>query len=490
VTNWVPLRDSQLETLESEVLQNDIKILLNPEQAWHYSVIPEKVESGILHLMVDEEKNTSALQTELEIILGKKVELKAKETKKIQSLLLSYYPKAISSEGDRLEPNKYSLPVEGNNFLEALVREAKDLSSSDIHIETYSEKCRIRFRVDGLLIDRHQLNRKEYPSLINKVKIAASCDIAEKRMPQDGRIRYQLNGKQLDIRVSILPTMYGEKIVLRLLGSDAAHLEIGKLGFNEKEMDRYQKAIKKPNGIILISGPTGSGKTTTLYATLKALNKPSNNILTIEDPIEYTLEGVNQVQLREDIGLGYPEALKTFLRQDPDVIMLGEIRDPLTAQMAIRAALTGHLVLSTIHTNSAWGTVSRLVDMGVAPYLLAGTLNLSVAQRLLRQLCNHCKQEIKTDLKLVPLEYRSKITEMQYVAKGCEACFYFGYKGRKAIYEVLNIDKNLVDYIKQGRTEIGEYLKLNQIDTLTQNAIRVFNEGETSLEEIYPYLLY
>jgi type IV pilus assembly protein PilB len=248
-------------------------------------------------------------------------------------------------------------------------------------------------------------------------------------------------------------------------------------------------AIKKPNGIILISGPTGSGKTTTLYATLKLLNKPTNNILTIEDPIEYTLDGVNQVQLKEEIGLTYTEALRSFLRQDPDIIMLGEIRDAQTAQMAMRAALTGHLVLSTIHTNSAWGTISRLVDMGIPAYLLSSTLNLSVAQRLIRTLCPHCKKQVEFDKNEFPENYRNFKIQTHYKTGGCQQCYYTGFKGRKAIYEVINITKELTDEIKKSSTSIDEYLKRNKIAKLAENALKLFMDGQTTVEEIYPYLI-
>lgn len=476
--------------METVQLNNELKNLITIDQAWHYGIVPFKQENNTLHAYVSEKKNTSDLQNELEIILGKKVLLKSETAEELEQLLLRNYPK--SANGGRLDATlneTYRLNVNDNNFLETLVKEAQDLHSSDIHIETYSEKCRIRFRVDGVLIDRHKLNKAEYPTLINKIKIAAACDIAEKRMPQDGRIRFKFNNNNLDIRVSILPTLYGEKIVLRLLGSDASHINIEKLGFSKEELARYELAVKKPNGIILISGPTGSGKTTTLYATLKVINKPTNNILTIEDPIEYTLDGVNQVQLKEDIGLGYTEALRTFLRQDPDIIMLGEIRDAQTAQMAIRAALTGHLVLSTIHTNSAWGTISRLVDMGVAPYLLSSTMNLSVAQRLIRLLCPHCKKKVELDKKELPENYRNMNVTHHYIAAGCQQCYYTGYKGRKAIYEVINITKELAEHIKQSATNVDDYLKVNKIDKLPENAIKLFTLGDTSLEEIYPYLL-
>jgi general secretion pathway protein E/type IV pilus assembly protein PilB len=471
-----------------ELLNNELKNTITVEQAWHYKIIPMSFDNNVLHVATDETFFSNSFLLELEVILGKKIKAETKETEVIHKLLQSFYPKANGSN-DSASPATLKLNVHAENFLESLVKEAKNLNSSDIHIETYGDKNRIRFRVNGQLIDRHKLNKTEYPTLINKIKIAASCDIAEKRLPQDGRIRYVVNSNKLDIRVSILPTLYGEKIVLRLLGSDASHIEIEKLGFNENEMDRYKLAIQKPNGIILISGPTGSGKTTTLYATLKKLNKPTSNILTIEDPIEYTLDGVNQVQLKEDIGLSYTEALRTFLRQDPDIIMLGEIRDAQTAQMAIRAALTGHLVLSTIHTNSAWGTISRLIDMNIPGYLLANTLNLSVAQRLIRTLCPHCKFQKKLNIEELPKRYQSLNLNSQFCAKGCNHCFYTGYKERKAIYEVINITQELGEEIKNNTTNIDDYCKDQKITKLADNALNLFIKGETSLDEIYPYLI-
>jgi len=474
--------------MELPLINSELKNLITIEQAWYYNVIPFKQHQGTLQLLTTEEKINAELETELEIILGKKVSLQKENSAIVEKLLQSLYPKG--QQPTLQEPtSNFRINVNDNNFLETLVKEAKSLHSSDIHIETYGEKCRIRFRVDGVLIDRHKLNKAEYPTLINKIKIAASCDIAEKRMPQDGRIRFKINNSNLDIRASILPTLYGEKIVLRLLGSDASHINIEKLGFSKEELERYELAVKKPNGIILISGPTGSGKTTTLYATLKVINKPTNNILTIEDPIEYTLDGVNQVQLKEDIGLTYTEALRTFLRQDPDVIMLGEIRDAQTAQMAIRAALTGHLVLSTIHTNSAWGTISRLVDMGIPPYLLSSTMNLSVAQRLIRVLCADCKKEHDLNAEELPHNYRNLQVKKHFTAVGCQSCYYTGYKGRKAIYEVINITKELAEQIKNNATSIDEYLKTNKISKLSENALALFIEGQTSLEEIYPFLI-
>jgi type IV pilus assembly protein PilB len=476
--------------MESNKISDELKNQITIDQAWYYQIVPFSNENGVIQFLVDKQKRNPDLEHELEVVLGKKINLREEEGSRLEQILLSNYPRIQNNEQrNSARDAVYRLNVNDSNFLETLVKEARDLRSSDIHVESYSEKCRIRYRVDGILIDRHKLNKQEYPTLINKIKIAASCDIAEKRMPQDGRVRFKFNNSNLDIRVSILPTLYGEKIVLRLLGSDASHIRIEKLGLGSEELQRYELAIKKPNGIILISGPTGSGKTTTLYATLKVLNKPTNNILTIEDPIEYTLDGINQVQLKEEIGLNYSAALRTFLRQDPDIIMLGEIRDAETAQMAIRAALTGHLVLSTIHTNSAWGTVSRLVDMGIAPYLLASVLNLSVAQRLIRTLCPNCKKERSFDKSELPPKYRNINISHCYLPVGCQQCYYTGYNGRKAIYEVINFTKELGELVKHNATDIDEYLKINKIDKLSENALKLFVTGNTSLEEIYPYLI-
>ena len=474
-------------TNDSSLLSPDVKHLLTIDQAWTYKIIPEQIVENIFYLFIDEQQLIEDIKTELEIVFGMNILLNPISSDLIEKYLNLNYPntKQILNEVANLQLN-----VNESNFLESLVNEAKNLRSSDIHIETYEDKCRIRFRVDGVLIERHKINKVEYPTLINKIKISAKCDIAEKRLPQDGRIRYNVNNMKIDIRVSILPTLHGEKVVLRLLGNDTSNLDILKLGFNDDELKKYLLAIQKKHGIILISGPTGSGKTTTLYTTLKLLNKTKSNILTIEDPIEYTLEGINQVQLKESIGLNYSEALRTFLRQDPDIIMLGEIRDVDTAQMAIRAALTGHLVLSTIHTNSAWGTLSRLIDMGVPSYLLANTINLSVAQRLVRILCPNCKEQKTFEVKELPKQYQDLKIASQYKSIGCKSCYFTGFKGRKAVYEVISIDDELAEFVKEKKNNITDYCKLNNISTLANNLLTLFINGETSLEEIYPYLIH
>ncbi|MBB2143997.1 type II/IV secretion system protein [Pedobacter sp. LMG 31464] len=452
-----------------------------------YRVIPKAINNDIYELYCDQNIAQHLLVDELTIILGKKICLDVIDIIELDRLLSTYY--FLDSKNEKSHEQK-ALAV-GEDFLNTLINEAKSLKSSDIHIETYEQKCRIRIRIDGMMVERYLVAKSDYPALINKVKILANLDIAEKRLPQDGRIHHRQNkNSAFDIRVSVLPTLHGEKVVLRLLNNSSVGVELDVLGLSPADLNNYLQGVKQPNGIILISGPTGSGKTTTLYATLKLLNKATRNILTIEDPIEYTLEGINQVQLKESIGLSFASALRTFLRQDPDVIMVGEIRDPETANMAIRAALTGHLVLSTIHTNSAWGTVSRLIDMGIPSFLVANTLNTSVAQRLLRMLCPACKAETSFDETTYPSQFSAPFkVAKQFVPNGCAHCFHTGYKGRKAVYEVIPIDRELAYAIKQGNMEISEQLKTKHISTLGENAFELFASGETSLEEVFPLLL-
>lgn len=471
---------------EEHLFTTEILQLLKPEQAWHYLAIPKAAKNGTIEFYISKNAPVDDAKNELEIILDKQIVLHTEDDTVIQKLLGKHYRKAAQVN---LESAQKVFNLKSTEFLKTLVSEAKNLGSSDIHVEIYEEKCRVRLRIDGNLIERMIIDKNDYPALINMIKIQANLDISEKRLPQDGRIFFNDGVNKFDIRVSSLPTLYGEKIVLRLLNNDSANIDIYELGFEKNELDNYLEGIKKPHGIVLISGPTGSGKTTTLYATLKILNKEKTNVVTVEDPVEYTLKGVNQVQVKESIGLTFASALRTFLRQDPDVIMLGEIRDGETAQMAIRAALTGHLVLSTIHTNSAWGTVSRLIDMGIPSFLLANTLNTTVAQRLVRLLCPDCKKEEDFDTKLLPKHFAPPLLpKKNFVAKGCQYCYYTGYKGRKAIYEIISIDNELAEHIKENKLKIDALLKARNIRSLSDNAFELFVKGETSLEEIYSLL--
>ncbi len=454
--------------------------LISSEQAYHYNIVPVASENNTLTFKSD--TPSEALKRELNVIFGREIKLLPDSSENINLYLTNNFRK---NKTTKVEDLQYS-----NDFLEKILLSAKDIGSSDIHFEPYEHKCRVRFRLDGKLKEHFIINLSEYPVIVNKLKIKAGLDISEKRLPQDGRITIKTNSGEFDIRVSSLPTLHGEKIVLRLLSKDANHIELSDLGFTKKELSIYKESIKKPNGIVLISGPTGSGKTTTLYATLKLLNNDITNILTIEDPIEYTLEGINQVQLRENIGLDFSSALRTFLRQDPDIIMVGEIRDVKTANMAIRAALTGHLVLSTIHTNSAWATISRLIDMGIPAFLIASTLNVSVAQRLVRKLCNTCKKEDVVNPTIFPQNFVSpKDLTHHFVAVGCPKCYHTGYSGRKAIYEIVPITKALTPSIKNNVLEIDTYMEEQNIKTLKLNAIELVKQGITSIEEVYALLI-
>lgn len=476
-------------TEQAELLNPPVELqqLITAEMAWRYRIIPHKNENDQLHFLCDKIVCNKEIEEELEALLGKRIHLISIDSLKINKFLTSIYRK---DEVTNRKSATIKTSSESEDFLDRLISEARNIRSSDIHLEPFEEYSRVRFRIDGHLVERYRLNKGDYPALVNRIKIRSNLDIAEKRLPQDGRIFFKSDGNHFDIRVSLLPTLHGEKIVLRLLSRDTTQIDLESLGFSREQLEIYLEEVKKNQGIILISGPTGSGKTTTLYASLKILNKENNNVLTIEDPIEYTLEGINQVQLKESIGLTFSSALRTFLRQDPDIIMLGEIRDGETAQMAIRAALTGHMVLSTIHTNSAWGTISRLIDMGVPPFLVAGTLNMSLAQRLVRLLCPHCKAPLAFDPKTLPRTFHPSVKpEIQFEPVGCELCYYTGYKGRKAVYEVIPIDTELEDNIRNDHQKAQETLEKKKIKTLAFQSFELFAEGLTSLSEIYPILM-
>ncbi len=466
--------------------QNPFKIpthlqqCISADQAFHYRIVPVGRDERGLRLKTDSESLQELLK-ELHIVLEPQISLETCGTEELQQYLTTNYRQQREKETSQLG---YT-----NDFLERMLLEAKAIGSSDIHFEPYENRCRVRLRLDGKLLEYYTVPLQDYPTMVNKIKIRANLDIAEKRLPQDGRITINSNDEEFDIRVSSLPTLHGEKLVLRILSRDTGTVNLDELGMAELELKRYHEGVRKPNGIVLISGPTGSGKTTTLYATLKQLNDGVSNILTIEDPIEYTLEGINQVQLKENIGLDFASSLRTFLRQDPDIIMVGEIRDVKTANMAIRAALTGHLVLSTIHTNSAWGTISRLIDMGVPAFLIASTLNMSVAQRLVRKLCNHCKEKMVVEKDILPSNFSvPKSLSHHFVAKGCNACHHTGYSGRKAIYEILPVGKDLEVSIKNNELQIDGFLRENNIPTLKNNAIDLVEKGITSIEEVYALL--
>ena len=463
-------------------IPTDILQLISAEQAYHYRVIPYKKEGETICFKTDQ-YSLDDLKSELQIVLGKLINIERVSKDEIALYLQKNYRKRERS----LSSTSLSY---SDDFLLNIIYEAKEIGSSDLHFEAFEKKHRVRFRIDGRLIEKYMISSDDYPKIVNRIKIMAGLDISEKRLPQDGRINLSTETEDFDIRVSSLPTLHGEKLVLRILAKNNLTVQLENLGFTQEELEVYKNSVRKPNGIVLISGPTGSGKTTTLYATLKLLNKKNTNILTIEDPIEYTLEGVNQVQLRENIGLDFASTLRTFLRQDPDIIMVGEIRDVDTANMAIRAALTGHLVLSTIHTNSAWATISRLIDMGIPPFLIASTLNVSVAQRLVRKLCDSCKEQEELTPQMLPKGYLvPSDLKTHHKAVGCSKCYQTGYKGRKAIYEIIPIHKELVEKIQEKELDVTEYLLENKIHTLQFNALDLVAKGVTSIDEVYPLLV-
>lgn len=460
-------------TVRAEALQS-----FTADEAGHYRLLPSRFdEDGRLHCYGEEGRDYRETVHEIGIVFGTTIVVERIPPDELVRQLTAHY-----RQGGR---NTAAEVIEDVGLL---IDEAYRMRASDIHLEPAEHRCRVRFRIDGLLIERHVIRKASYTALVNRIKILSNLDISEKRLPQDGRIIHERDGVRFDIRTSILPTIYGEKIVLRLLTMNNRHLTLSELGLDERQYRDYVEAVSRPHGMILISGPTGSGKSTTLYATLELLNRGDNNILTIEDPVEYTLEGVNQVQLKEEIGLDFPMALRTFLRQDPDIIMLGEIRDETTAEMAVRSSLTGHLLLSTLHTNSAWGCITRLADMGIHPYLLSETLVACIAQRLVRTLCPHCKRATEPDAALARSLGLPENRDRTYTSAGCEQCYYTGYIGRKAVYEVIPLKGEFLQAAKERRNDVSDLLKESGIKTLRDAAVSLYLTGQTALEDILPLL--
>ena len=375
-------------------------------------------------------------------------------------------------------------------LVNAILTDAIKKNASDIHIEPYEKSFRARFRIDGVLYEIMKPPPKLKNAITSRLKIMANLDIAERRLPQDGRIKLKLgSNREMDFRVNVLPTLFGEKVVLRLLDKSNLQLDMTKLGFDAKQMSDFKEAIEKPHGMVLVTGPTGSGKTTTLYSALAELNKPDINISTAEDPVEFNLAGINQAQMHEEIGLTFAAALRAFLRQDPDVIMLGEIRDYETAEIAIKASLTGHLVLSTLHTNDAPSTVNRLLNMGVEPFLVASSINLILAQRLARKICTNCVKEVEVNPEVL-MKVGISATEATQVklkqGSGCDRCSNTGYKGRIALYEVMPMTEELKELVLNGASaaEIKRTMLKCGINTLRASGLVMVRNGITTVEEV------
>ncbi len=405
------------------------------------------------------------------------------------SLELASEEEAIDLEG--LEQAAEEAPI--IKLVNLILSSALKRGASDIHIEPYEKEFRVRYRIDGMLYNIMNPPLKLKDAITSRIKIMAKLDISEKRLPQDGRIKVKMKNegkvKDLDFRVSVLPTLYGEKVVLRLLDKDNLMLDMTRLGFEPESLKKFESAILKPYGMVLVTGPTGSGKTNTLYSSIAQLNKIDTNVMTAEDPVEFNVPGINQVQMKEQIGLNFAAALRAFLRQDPNIILVGEIRDFETAEIAIKAALTGHLVLSTLHTNDAPSTISRLMNMGIEPFLVATSVHLICAQRLIRRVCKDCKEEVSTPPQTLieagfsPTEAKKVTT---YRGKGCPTCNGTGYKGRVGLYEVMEINDEVRELVLIGASSLE--LKKKAVEhgmvTLRASGLQKLRDGITTLEEV------
>ncbi|MBC6414432.1 MAG: type II/IV secretion system protein [Chromatiales bacterium] len=373
-------------------------------------------------------------------------------------------------------------------FVEAMLRQALSYNASDIHIERYETSNRLRYRLDGVLqeVESDEFMQDNYIGIVSRIKLLAGSDIAEHRLPQDGRFSFDHDNRTVDIRVSVIPLISGERVVLRLLDSGGFIPRLASLGMREEDLNLMKKTLKSNQGMLLVTGPTGSGKTTTLYAGIHEINQPDINILTIEDPVEYKIDGVNQVEVKETIGLDFAHALRAFLRQDPEVMLVGEIRDYETADIAVKAALTGHLVMSTLHTRNITGTIARLINIGLPAYLIGAALNLVVCQRLLRKICQHCKTACVSAPHNLVAEINSKRIAQFYYGSGCKHCRYTGFCGRQAIYEMMAMDDELGHVVANytaSPSEADRQLKTRYTTTLQQAGLALLDQGIVSPEE-------
>ncbi len=503
--------------LEHFDIEEDVIKLIPPDLAQKHLLIPiERTGSTLTVAMVDP-SNMAAID-QIRFMTSYNVEPVVASEASIRAGIEKYYGgsrdmqlKDVMDEIEKVEENA-ELEIEtdeGELSEQALVQAGKDApvirlvnavltdaikrGASDIHIEPYEKDFRIRFRIDGLLYEQLRPPMKMKDGIISRVKIMAKLDIAEKRIPQDGRIKtvMKIEGKvkEIDYRVSTVPTLWGEKVVLRLLDKEGLKLDLTKLGFEPESLEKFQRAIGRPTGMILITGPTGSGKTNTLYSAIGQLNKPDKHILTAEDPVEFSISGCNQVQMKEDIGLTFASALRSFLRQDPNIILVGEIRDFETAEIAIKAALTGHLVMSTLHTNDAPSSISRLVNMGIEPFLVGTSVQLIQAQRLVRRVCQNCKEEVPYPRKaLIDIGFTEEEAETVKIlkGKGCQICNGTGCKGRIALMEVLEMSESIREMVMTGANALD--LKKKAIEegmiTLRRSGLIKIKNGMVPLEEV------
>ncbi|NLE29459.1 MAG: Flp pilus assembly complex ATPase component TadA [Phycisphaerae bacterium] len=503
----------EVVSLDTMEVSKEIIKLISPQMANIYNIVPidYKPEIKTLTIAMSNPDNFQATD-DIKRFLGFNTIAAYAPDEQIKKALTRYYPEEaeediqdlideikkdselskLQGRGDSVDLDTLKEMAESNpvkKLLNLILFQAIRDKAADIHFEPFEEEFRIRYRIDGVLYEMESPPRHVAMALASRVKVMANLDIAERRVPQDGRIPLTLRGQPVDLRVSVLPTMFGESIVMRVLDRSQVSLDIEKLGFREDDTRLFRQLIHKPHGVIVVTGPTGSGKTTTLYSALNELNSVDVKILTAENPVEYDIQGLMQVQVNEEIGLTFARCLRAYLRQDPDIILVGEIRDLETATIAIQAALTGHLVFTTLHTNDAPSTIARLVDLGVEPFLMTATVEAIVAQRLVRKICRDCKtpftptEEMLLELNLTPEDVKGK---QFYYGKGCEACNNTGYRGRMGIYEIMVLDDEMRDLIvNQASTQVlRQEARKRGMRTLRQAGLLALYDGSTTIEEI------
>lgn len=470
---------------------------------YQYNVLPYRCDGQSMTIVASDPFDTTPVDS-LRLIANCPIKMALATKEEVEKAVKKYYGVGADAIEKMIEDDRYSVDDEFGamtkidvnemgeeasivRFVNQIIVEADRQGATDIHIEPQETELRIRYRIDGMLhkVDvPPQLNRLK-AAIISRIKVMANLDIAEKRLPMDGRIGIRIAGQDIDIRVSTMPAAYGESISLRLLAKSGSFVKMADLGFNERDFAVVDKIIRRPNGIFLVTGPTGSGKSTSLYSFLHEVNKIDVRIMTAEDPIEYHMAGINQVQMQADIGMTFARALRAFLRQDPDIIMVGEIRDRETAEIAINASLTGHMVFSTLHTNDAAGAFPRLIDMGVEPFLIASAVAGVMGQRLCRRLCPKCMKEVPLDMKYYTLNYAPEKNTV-FEPNGCDACSRTGYKGRRALFEVLEVDEEIEGAIvrRENATEIRNRSLAKGMKTLREDGWAKAFRGVTSVKEI------
>lgn len=501
----VPMVDISAVEIPEEIIK-----LIPAAMVQKYQIIPVKKLGSVLTIATADPFNISAID-DIKFITGSNIMVQVASDLAIKKAIDRLYDNSatLNDVMDRFrdegmdyasEEEEIDASVLATAATEApvvklvnfILADAIRKLASDIHLEPYERLFRVRFRIDGVLYEVMNPPLRLKNAIISRIKIMSKLDIAERRLPQDGRIKLMVGkGREMDFRVSILPTLHGEKIVLRLLDKSNLQLDMTKLGFEQKALQDFMESIHKPYGMVLVTGPTGSGKTTTLYSALAELNKSTENISTAEDPVEFNIMGINQIQIREDIGLTFAAALRSFLRQDPDIIMVGEIRDFETAEIGVKAALTGHLVLSTLHTNDAPSTINRLLNMGIEPFLVSSSVNLVLAQRLVRKICSNCKTEVSVPLRALRemgLEQKGDDDEeiTCFKGTGCLNCNQSGYKGRIALYEVMPMFEELKEMVLIGASAMEikkEAIRLG-VKSLRQSGLTKILEGVTTVEEV------